>query len=263
VLSAAQSVWTEVSGRLRQIGDQLGEARRLTAGMDDAELAGALAAADDNLRELRDQLNCDPLTLWNAGRVVTTRLDLLDRQAAAVAARARELAGLRDAADQRIAEVAAAVAAASQAWQDATAARSRAAAKVVLVADPAPLPDIDGLAARQGELAALRGSCRWTRLESEIDVLGRQAATAVRQCRAAERAAAGLLGRRDELRGLLDAYRAKAARLGGVEDAALDALYRQARDLLWSAPCELAAATVAVTSYQQAVLGRERSGGRR
>src|SRR5262249_54872868 len=66
--------------------------------------------------------------------------------------------------------------------------------------------------------------------------------------------AAALLGRRDELRGLLDAYRAKAARLGAAEDTELAARYRQASDLLWTAPCDLAAATAAVTHYQQAIL---------
>src|SRR5436190_922071 len=68
------------------------------------------------------------------------------------------------------------------------------------------------------------------------------------------RAATALLGRRDELRGLLDAYQAKAARLGAAEDIELAAHYRQASDLLWTAPCDLAAATAAVTRYQQAIL---------
>jgi hypothetical protein len=58
----------------------------------------------------------------------------------------------------------------------------------------------------------------------------------------AERAATGLLGRRDELHGLLDAYQAKAARLGAAEDMDLTARYQQARDLLWIAPCDLTAA---------------------
>jgi hypothetical protein len=71
-----------------------------------------------------------------------------------------------------------------------------------------------------------------------------------------------MLGRRDELRGLLDAYRAKAGLTGGAEDAALDASYQQAHDLLWTAPCDLAAADAAVTGYQQAVLSLRRSGSR-
>ena len=66
--------------------------------------------------------------------------------------------------------------------------------------------------------------------------------------------AAALLDERDELRGLLDAYQAKAARLGAAEDTGLAMLYQQARDLLWAAPCDLRVAAAAVTHYQQAIL---------
>jgi hypothetical protein len=69
-----------------------------------------------------------------------------------------------------------------------------------------------------------------------------------------ERTVAGLLSRRDELRGLLDAYKAKAARLGAVEDLDLAVRYDQARELLWTAPCDLDAAADAVSRFQQAVL---------
>jgi hypothetical protein len=164
-------------------------------------------------------------------------------------------------ADQRIAEVSATVSAATEAWQDATAARERAAARV-LVAALDPLPDISGFDGRLGDLAALKAAGRWTRLDSELDLLGKLAAAALRQCREAEQAATGLLGKREELRGLLDAYRAKAGRLGAAEDTALDASYRQAHDLLWTAPCDLAVAGAAVTGYQQAVLRLGRSGER-
>ena len=105
----------------------------------------------------------------------------------------------------------------------------------------------------------LQRTGRWTRLTSELDLLDKDASAALRLCREAEQAAADLLGRRDELRGLLDAYRAKAGRTGGAENAALDASYQQAHELLWTAPCDLAAADAAVTGYQQAVLGLGRS----
>jgi Trypsin-like peptidase domain len=52
------------------------------------------------------------------------------------------------------------------------------------------------------------------------------------------------LSRRDELRGLLEAYAA-----GQGEDVALGVLYRQARETLWVAPCDLAAAAAAVERY--------------
>ena len=250
VLTAAESVWNEISDGLGRVDEALQAARQQAAGMADADLSGALTLTGAAVRDLRSLLNADPLALWQAGRVDTAQLDRLRQQAAAAGARARQLAALRDDAGRRVAEVSAAVAAAQQAWQDATAARQRVAARVVGGLDP--LPGVAGLAARQGALGALLAAGRLTRLGTELDALGSEAADTTHRLREAERAAAGLIGRRDELRGLLDAYRAKAARLGAVED--LDARYRQARDVLWSAPCDLAAAAAAVTGYQQAVL---------
>ena len=63
-----------------------------------------------------------------------------------------------------------------------------------------------------------------------------------------------LLDRRDELRGLLDAYQAKAARLGAAEDPGLPNATTAPASCCGRRPCDLAAAAAAVTGYQQAVL---------
>ena len=63
----------------------------------------------------------------------------------------------------------------------------------------------------------------------------------------------GLVDRRGELRGRFDAYRAKAARLGVVERPDVLAAGDRVHDLLWTRPCDLAAATVAVVEYQRLV----------
>jgi hypothetical protein len=262
-LTAAETVWNEVSDGLRQIADCLEDARRnagVVAGTDlaDLELADGMAQAEAGLHELRETLNSDPLSLWRKGRVETGQLDRLKKQAAAVAAGSATVARTMQEADIRISEVSAAVAAARQAWQDATAARERAATRVLVPALD-PLPDISPLDSRLTSLASLKAAGRWTRLTAELDLLARAASAGGRQCREAEQAAAALLARRDELRGLLDAYRAKAGRLGAAEDSVLDASYRQAHDLLWTAPCDLVAAAAAVTGYQQAVLRLRRS----
>jgi len=95
---------------------------------------------------------------------------------------------------------------------------------------------------------------RWTRLSSELDVIERELASATSNSRDTERTVAALLDRRDELRGLFDAYKAKAARVGATEDPSLDARYDQARELLWTAPYDLTATADAVNRFQQAVL---------
>lgn len=253
VLTAAETVWNKLADGLAEITSSLDEARRQLTEADDAELAAAVDQAGARVRELRDQLNSDPLALSRGGQVDTRQLDLIRADVATVAARASELATLRAQSGQRIAEVTAAVTAATTAWQDALQARERAAAKVV-TSPPGPLPAIAGLTARAQGLAALAAQGRWARLDSELQATSRQAAALATACRDAEQAAVALLARRDELRGLLGAYRAKAAGLGAIEDSDLDGSYRRARELLWTAPCDLSAATAAVTSYQQAVL---------
>jgi hypothetical protein len=254
VVAAAESVWNETADGLSEIGTKLAAAKEQVGDLGDDEVTSALAAAADELVRQREMLNSDPLALWQGGRVDTTRLERLREQAAAAAARAADLARLRADTQRRIAAAAAAVAAATAAFQDAVAARDRASVKIAAADLPPPPAGAAGLDLRLAGLDKLKAAGRWARLAAELDTIEAEAASAVQRCRDAERAAAALLSRRNELRGLLDAYQAKAARLGAAEDTELTARYLQARDLLWTAPCDLAAAAAAVARYQQAIL---------
>ena len=254
VVAAAESVWNETAEGLGEIGTQLAAAKEQLGDHGDDEVTGALAAAEAELGQLRGLLNSDPLALWHGGGVDTTRLERLRKQAAAVAARAADIARLRADAQQRIAVAAAAVAAVRAAREDAASARERAEAKIAAAGLPPPA-DAAGLEARLAALDKLRAAGRWARLSAELDTIEAEAAAATQRCREAQRAAEALLGRRDELRGLLGAYQAKAARLGGAENTELSTLYSQAQDLLWTAPCDLDASAAAVTRYQRAIGG--------
>ena len=254
VVAAAESVWNETAEGLGEIGTQLAAAKEQLGDHGDDEVTGALAAAEAELGQLRGLLNSDPLALWHGGGVDTTRLERLRKQAAAVAARAADIARLRADAQQRIAVAAAAVAAVRAAREDAASARERAEAKIAAAGLPPPA-DAAGLEARLAALDKLRAAGRWARLSAELDTIEAEAAAATQRCREAQRAAEALLGRRDELRGLLGAYQAKAARLGAAENTELSTLYSQAQDLLWTAPCDLDASAAAVTRYQRAIGG--------
>lgn len=253
VVRAAEAVWNAAADKLQQIETDLASARQQAGGVADEMLTGALTAAEADLAQLRGVLNSDPLSLWQGGQADLTRLARLQERTAAAVARARQLVALREDAGKRIAAVTAVVQGARDAWQDAMAARARAAAKIAAAALPTP-PSVSDLAARLASLDTLRAEGRWARLDSELDLADKQATAVAKACRDCEQQATALLDRRDELRGLLDAYRARAAKLGGAEDSDLDARYDRARDLLWTAPCDLLAAADAVTGYQQAVL---------
>ena len=253
VVRAAEAVWNAAADKLQQIENDLALARQQAGGVADETLTGSLTAAETDLAKLRGVLNSDPLSLWQGGQADLTRLSRLQERTATAVAKARQLVALREDAGKRIAAVAAVVQGARDAWQDAMAARERAAAKIAAAALPTP-PSVSGLAARLASLDTLRAEGRWARLDSELDLADKQATAVAKACRDSEQQATALLDRREELRGLLDAYRARAAKLGGAEDSDLDARYDRARDLLWTAPCDLPAAADAVTGYQQAVL---------
>jgi len=261
VVAAAESVWNETADGFSEIVTQLAAAKEQLGGLSDDEVTAALAAAEDELDQLRDVLNSDPLALWQGGRVDTTMLERLRAHAAAATVRAASLARLRADSRQWISAAQGAVAAATAAREGADAARSVAAAKIAQDYLPPPLPEVPDLDVRLATLGKLEAAGRWARLSAELDAIETEAAAATERYRDAERAAAALLDERDELRGLLDAYQAKAARLGAAEDTGLAMLYQQARDLLWAAPCDLRVAAAAVTHYQQAILTL--SGGRR
>ena len=261
MVSAAEHVWTEVAGRLDATAAELARVTPLAATLGDEALTGDLAATQGKLARMRDTLNSDPLALWlgpsgpGRGTVDTSGADRLQERAAAAAARVNELGRLRDEAHQRIAGVTTAATTARSAHDDAAAAWNQAAAKIAPGTLPPPPASLADLSARLAGLDTLLAGGRWTRLASELDLLDRELATATAGFKEAERAVVAALARRDELRGLLGAYKAKAARLGGAEDPGLAERYDRARTLLWTAPCDLAAAEAAVTGYQRAVLG--------
>jgi len=127
------------------------------------------------------------------------------------------------------------------------------------IADPglAPPPaTATVLRGRLDELDRLQAAAQWPQL---ADLLSTVESTAIRaRDRAVQQrgVADGLLARRDELRGRLEAYRAKAAALGYAEDAELASAFDQAHALLFSAPCDLRAATRAVHAFQAGLARR-------
>lgn len=89
-----------------------------------------------------------------------------------------------------------------------------------------------------------------------LDALARTVRDAHMRARRTTELAAGLLERRDELRGRLGAHLAMAVRLGIAEHAVVAARHRVAHELLWTKPCDLGAATRALMAFQQSVTER-------
>jgi hypothetical protein len=267
VVAAAEAVWGQVGGLLDQAGTDLSRAASLAAGLSDDTLSARLAEVSSELSAQRATLNTDPLSLWqdgpdgHSGHTDTSAASRVRDRVATVAAEVDSVAKVRDSARQRIDAAARAQATAIAAWQDALSAWQRAAVKIAdefLPAVPAAYP---GTAFQRASLDALASAGLWQRLSAEIDRAERDVAAEIAAYRKAADDAESALGRREELRGMLQAYKAKAARLGGAEDFGLTERYDAARELLWTAPCDLRAAADAVAAYQQAILAKGRGQG--
>jgi uncharacterized coiled-coil DUF342 family protein len=91
---------------------------------------------------------------------------------------------------------------------------------------------------------------QWRKVAADLSTLEAGAHEALNRAQQLRAAADGLIARRDELRGRIEAYRAKANASGLAENESLAPLFEQAHTLLFTAPCDLRAATRAVHAYQ-------------
>jgi hypothetical protein len=241
ILTTVETNWNATAASLDTVAQTLGQ----VDGLGDLVLGSEVAAIAAELTRQRNALNTDPLGAQAAAA------DRLAERARAAGAQAARLAGVRDGARQRIAALRAGIAAARAAYAKADAAYQQACARIAAVTpigvftDPSP---------RLAALDPLLAAGNWPALAAALDALERDTQAVLNKNLESERALVSLVSQRDELRGLLDAYKAKAGRLGAAEDPGLARLYAQVRELLWTAPCDLRVAAAAVTSYQQAVL---------
>jgi hypothetical protein len=97
---------------------------------------------------------------------------------------------------------------------------------------------------------ALAAAGHWSLISSRLAGWNRGARDRLAALREATVRNDGLLSARNELRGRFDAYQAKAARRGLAEHPDLAPVAEQVRAALWTAPCDLDKARVAVGVYQ-------------
>jgi hypothetical protein len=100
---------------------------------------------------------------------------------------------------------------------------------------------------------ALAAAGQWQLIGSRLSAWTKRATERRDTASTAAARNTALMTDRAELRGRLDAYQAKAARRGWAEHPALSPLAETARTLLWTVPCDLDAARIAVGAYQEAI----------
>src|SRR5690242_2034918 len=250
-LSEVDAAWSAVAARLAPITEAVDKATALAAELGAADTVEPLRATLANLQSTAIE---DPLASAPGGRVGGRVEDGLRELAARVDTtrqRLAELKSLRDGYQQRVGGLRGLADDVSAAERELAEVYARVNEKI-LEPGLAPLPSLGaGLRTTADQLERLGASGEWATLAETMA----SAETSAREARARvtylRQVATGLLDRRAELRGRLDAYRAKASSKGLVEHPELSNAYDEAHRVLYTAPCDLRAGTRAVLAYQQ------------
>jgi hypothetical protein len=262
---AADAVWSALPARIDLLAAELQRTRRLAHSV--GVRPGEHPAGDDleritrTLTELREQVVSDPLAFWipaqgssapGGGRPDTT---VYDREAQALEEVRREIdavLGVRQDAEQRLIKLRDLLSRADRTLAEARTARGEVLAKIAATEVPVVSGPPVALQEQLAAAAEYRRQAQWHRLSPLLESLEQKAEDELLRARASLTAVTAPLAVRAELRGRLDAYKAKVARHGLVEDPLLVERYDAARRMLWSAPCDLRVAEQAVLRYQHA-----------
>jgi hypothetical protein len=258
-LSDVETSWTAVAAAIAAVSKRIDEVVALAAEVGAATSAESLRTG---LAEAERLDLYDPLLAAPAGRLsdaTRSRVEALGAAADRIRRELTEVARLREGYPQRRDALMSRLDELAAAEQRVAAAQQRAAEKI---AEPG-LGEVPAAAsvlrARVPSLDRLALGAQWRQLSDDLSTM--EASATHSRDRAIELAAVadGLIARRDELRGRLEAYRAKAAARGLAEHEGLSGCFTRAHDLLYTAPCDLRAATRAVHEYQQTMARAEGS----
>ncbi|MYT33581.1 MULTISPECIES: hypothetical protein [unclassified Streptomyces] len=266
VIVAADAVWSALPARIDLLAEELRRTRSLAHSV--GVRPGEHPAGDDleriteELTRLRALVIADPLAFWvpsgagsaapGGGRPDTARYD---RAARALEDIRREVAAVLDVrqdAERRLMLLRDVLSRADRTLTEARQARGEVLAKIAASEVPAVSGPSTVLHEQLAAAAEYRRRSQWHRLSPLLDSLEERAEDELRRARESLTAVTAPLAVRAELRGRLDAYRARVARHGLAADPMLMERYDVARRMLWSAPCDLRAAEQAVWRYQEA-----------
>lgn len=266
VVVTADAVWSALPARIDLLAAELGRTRSLahSVGVRPGEhpAGDELESITAELTELRERVISDPLAFWRpaagssapgGGRPDTARYDRAALALEDVRREVEAVLAVRQDSEERLLRLRDVLSRADRTLAEARVARGEVLAKIAASEVPAVSGPSTALQERLQAAAEHRRHARWHRLSPLLDALEREAEEELLRARDSLTAVTAPLAVRAELRGRLDAYRAKAVRLGGADDPFLTERYDTARRMLWSAPCDLRAAEQAVLRYQRAV----------
>ncbi|MBT2505279.1 hypothetical protein J7I98_05075 [Streptomyces sp. ISL-98] len=273
----ADAVWSALPARIDLLAAELGRTRSLaySVGVRPGEhpAGDELESITHELTTLRAQVVSDPLAFWRpglgssapgGGRPDTDRYDRAARALEEIRREIEAVLTVRQDAEQRLVRLRDVLSRADRTLTEARSARGEVLAKIAASEVPAVGGPSTVLQEQLVLAADYRRHAQWHRLSPLLESLEREAEDELMRARESLTAVTAPLAVRAELRGRLDAYKAKVARHGLAEDPVLIERYDAARRMLWSAPCDLRVAEQAVLRYQQAaaevLVPRQQSG---
>ncbi|BCJ56481.1 hypothetical protein Asp14428_79560 [Actinoplanes sp. NBRC 14428] len=245
VATRAGDVWHRLMPAAADAAARIAHLRTLTG-------SPTLDEADRRLGDFTALLAADPLSCdERALDAVRTLADRADAERTSATE-------LREALRQRLTDAHTLADRLAAAARTAAAAEESAAGRfpgpaVATVGGPDLRPDL-------AAIDALAAAGQWALISPRLAAWTRAARERLAALESAAARNSALLSTRNELRGRLDAYRAKAGSRGLAEDPVLAPLAERARDSLYTAPCDLEAARAAVAAYQEAVAASTREG---
>ncbi len=249
-IAAIDAVWRDVLPRLDAGAGTLDELAAELASLGVSEVSVTLAR--QHLDDLRRQVMDDPLAVDpDAGPD-------LDRLVADAARRVGELQRGHEQLDADLIRTEVLVAEARALRALAATALAESRAKIRSPEGLAEVPAarvVDDLARRGAELRAAAAE-PWQQTRTRLDRWLALTERLVTQLRQVERRNRAPLERRDQLRGLLSAYRAKAAAVGLIERPELADLADDAHNELYTAPTDLRRAAVLIGQIGDAIRDR-------
>ncbi len=261
----ADSVWSALPARIDLLSAELQRTRSLahSVGVRPGEHPSGdeLESITHELATLRVQVISDPLAFWRpaagssapgGGRPDTERYDRAARALEDIRGEIEAVLRVRQDSEQRLLRLRDVLSRADRTLTEARSARGEVLAKIAASEVPAVSGPSTALQERLAIAAEYRRHSQWHRLSPLLESLEREAEEELLRARESLTAVTAPLAVRAELRGRLDAYKAKVARHGMAEDPLLIERYDAARRMLWSAPCDLRVAELAVLRYQQA-----------
>ena len=265
VVVAAESVWSALPARIDLLAAELQRVRSLAHSVGvrpgDHPSGGVLEEITDDLAALRAEVLRDPLAFWTpdggssapgGGRPDTGRYDAAARALEDVRREIEAVLTVRQDAEKRLMRLRDLLSRADRTLAEARTARGEVLAKIAASEVPAVSGPSTALQEQLVRAADYRRRSQWHRLSPLLESLEERAEDELERARASLSAVTAPLAVRAELRGRLDAYRAKVTRHGMAEDRLLTERHDVARRMLWSAPCDLRAAEDAVQRYQRA-----------